>query len=76
MDLTLLIVILIAFLLIYYLINIITGLQLEIREMKDKCIANNNYKENDLSKKTPLLKENMANNILDILTKAKKFFDT
>lgn len=76
MDLTLFIIILLFFIIFYYLINTITNLQLEIREMKEKCINVNKYKKNDLIENTPLINDYMANNLLNILIKTKNLFDT
>ena len=53
MDLTLFIIMIIFSFMMYYLIESITSLLKEIREIKNKCIATNNAKMEDFEVETP-----------------------
>ena len=76
MDLTVLIVLLIGGLLLYYLMDIIRSLRNEIREMKIKCIKLNNddasiYTENTIEPKIAI-----TENMINFLNIAKNIFNT
>lgn len=73
MDLTLFIVVLMFFLLIYYLINTISSLQLEIRDIKTKCIQVNNLSNNSLLNDTPLVYDKIYTNLLETLKNIKNY---
>jgi len=74
MDLTLFIIILIFCLLIYYLINTIVSLQLEIRDIKNKCITVNNLNKTDLVKDTPIINDDITEKTLLLLQKIKNIY--
>ena len=75
MDLMILIVIVMAGLLIYYLIDTIRSLQKELREIKDKCITTNNSKQNDftINSVDPLI--NISDNTVKMLNNLKEMFN-
>ena len=75
MDLTLLIVLIIAAILIYYLIESIRSLQKEIREVKDKCISTKNTKSEEFTVNTsdPLL--SIPNDTVKMLNNLKLMFN-
>lgn len=76
MDLTLLIVLIIAGFLLYYLIETIRSLQKEIKEMKIKCIKSV-YDDNSTALKDNTLDISITlqENLLNILNNAKNMFD-
>jgi predicted Holliday junction resolvase-like endonuclease len=75
MDLMVLIVIVIAALLVYYLIDTIRSLQKEISEIKDKCITTKNSTSSDFTVTTADPIENISENAINILKKMKDFYN-
>jgi predicted Holliday junction resolvase-like endonuclease len=75
MDLMVLIVIVIAGLLVYYLIDTIKSLQKEISEIKDKCITTKNSTSSDFTVTTADPMENISENVINILNKMKDFYN-
>lgn len=75
MDLVLLIVLIIAAIILFYLIETIRSLQREVREMKIKCI---NLKNNDAEYFTENTNDpviNISENMINLLNNAKNYFD-
>jgi predicted Holliday junction resolvase-like endonuclease len=75
MDLMVLIVIVIAGLLVYYLIDTIRSLQKEISEIKDKCITTKNSTSSDFTVTTADPMVNISENTINILKKMKDFYN-
>lgn len=75
MDLMVLIVILIAALLVYYLIDTIRSLQKEISEIKDKCISTKNSSSSDFTVTTPDPMVTISENTINILKKMKDYYN-
>lgn len=74
MDLILLIVLMIAGFLVYYLIDTVRLLQKEIREVKNKCITTRNSTLEDFKENTPDPLINIPNNIINTLNTMKTLF--
>ncbi len=70
MDLTLFIVLIIIMYLIYYLISSIRSLNIELKEVKNKCISTNE----PLTINTPDPTINLNNKIVNSLDYLKNFF--
>jgi len=70
MDLTLLIVLVLAGLLILYLINTVKNLIDEIREMKQSCLPNKNFTKN-----TKDTMNNIQTDVVSNLKYLQKYFD-
>lgn len=73
MDLTLFIVIFIFILAIYYLVDSIKSLQLEIKEIKNKCINTNNAKKIDFKVDTPDPAISVGKKVIETLINMKKY---
>jgi predicted Holliday junction resolvase-like endonuclease len=76
MDILVFIIVVIAFVFIYYLINVIKDLQLEIKTMSIKCNSNNTEKNIDFeeSKSIETIDKKIKNDIVYFLDIAKNFF--
>jgi hypothetical protein len=68
MDILVFIIVVIAILFIYYLINVIKDLQLEIKNMTLKCNGSSNIKE------TETIDKKIKNDIVSLLEFIKNFF--
>jgi len=75
MDILVFVIVVIAFVFIYYLINVIKDLQLEIKTMSIKCnsIEKMNYNV-DSNKSIETIDKKIKNDIVYVLDIAKNFF--
>jgi predicted PurR-regulated permease PerM len=73
MDLFVLIIILLAGFIIKYLIDVISSLSKEIKEIKNKCIKTSTTKNLKTTTKTPI--EKMNNDIIKGVSYFKDYFD-
>ena len=71
MDILVFIIVIVAFVFIYYLINVIKELQLEIKSLSLKC---NNGTETNSSKPIETFDKKIKNDIIYVLDMAKNFF--
>lgn len=71
MDLTLFIIIIIVIIFIYYLINVIKDLQLEIKNISSSCINSTNPIEN---KPIETIDVKMKNDFIKLLDYIKNYF--
>jgi hypothetical protein len=76
MDILVFIIVVIAFVFIYYLINVIKDLQLEIKTMSIKCNSTNTEKMKDYDPNKPIetIDKKIKNDIVYVLDIAKNFF--
>jgi hypothetical protein len=75
MDILVFIIVVIAFVFIYYLINVIKDLQLEIKTMSIKCNSIEKMNDNIDSKKSiETIDKKIKNDIVYVLDIAKNFF--
>ena len=76
MDILVFIIVVIAFVFIYYLINVIKDLQLEIKTMSIKCNSTNTEKMKDYDSNKPIetIDKKIKNDIVYVLDIAKNFF--
>lgn len=76
MDILVFIIVVIAFVFIYYLINVIKDLQLEIKTMSIKCNSNSTEKMIDIdsTKSIETIDKKIKNDIVYVLDIAKNFF--
>ena len=76
MDILVFIIVVIAFVFIYYLINVIKDLQLEIKTMSIKCNSTNTekMKDYDPNKSIETIDKKIKNDIVYVLDIAKNFF--
>jgi len=72
MEITLFIIIVIVIVFIYYLINTIKDLQIEIKNMSMNCTNNNNNKKNNNNIETMDIK--MKNDFISLLDNIKNYF--
>jgi hypothetical protein len=72
MDILVFIIVVIAFIFIYYLINVIKDLQLEIKTLSFKCNSNNTEKMNNPNIET--IDKKIKNDIVFLLDNIKNFF--
>jgi hypothetical protein len=75
MDILVFIIVVIAFVFIYYLINVIKDLQLEIKTMSIKCNSIEKMGDNiDSNKSIETIDKKIKNDIVYVLDIAKNFF--
>ena len=76
MDILVFIIVVIAFVFIYYLINVIKDLQLEIKKTAIKCNSNSTENMIDLNsiKSIETIDKKIKNDIVYVLDIAKNFF--
>jgi hypothetical protein len=75
MDILVFIIVVIAFVFIYYLINVIKDLQLEIKTMSIKCNSIEKMNDNvDSNKSIETIDKKIKNDIVYVLDIAKNFF--
>jgi hypothetical protein len=75
MDILVFIIVVIAFVFIYYLINVIKDLQLEIKTMSIKCNSIEKIGDNiDSNKSIETIDKKIKNDIVYVLDIAKNFF--
>jgi len=73
MDILVFIIVIIAFLFIYYLINVVKDLQIEIKSLSMKCNSNNDTKNTDINSIQTFDKK-IKNDIVLLLEYAKNIF--
>jgi len=74
MDILVFVIIIIAFIFIYYLINVIKDLQLEIKTLSIKCNSNNTEKMNNMNSNIETIDKKIKNDIVFLLDNVKNFF--
>jgi hypothetical protein len=76
MDILVFIIVVIAFIFIYYLINVIKDLQLEIKTLSFKCNSNNIEKMNNTNVNANIetIDKKIKNDIVFLLDNIKNFF--
>lgn len=73
MDILVFIIVIIAFLFIYYLINVVKDLQIEIKSLSMKCNSNNDIKNTDINSIQTFDKK-IKNDIVLLLEYMKNIF--
>jgi len=73
MDILVFIIVIIAFLFIYYLINVVKDLQIEIKSLSMKCNSNNDTKNTDINSIQTFDKK-IKNDIVLLLEYVKNIF--
>ncbi len=76
MDILVFIIVVIAFIFIYYLINVIKDLQIEIKTLSIKCNSNNTEKMNNMNGNSNIetIDKKIKNDIVFLLDNIKIFF--
>lgn len=74
MDLTLFIIVVIVIIFIYYLINVIKDLQLEIKEMTASCLNNTDDETNKKKKSIETIDVKIKNDVVSLLDFLKNYF--
>jgi predicted Holliday junction resolvase-like endonuclease len=74
MDILVFVIVIIAFIFIYYLINVIKDLQLEIKTLSIKCNSNNTEKMNNMNSNIETIDKKIKNDIVFLLDNVKKIF--
>jgi hypothetical protein len=74
MDILVFVIVIIAFIFIYYLINVIKDLQLEIKTLSIKCNSNNTEKMNNMNSNIETIDKKIKNDIVFLLDNVKNFF--